>query len=87
MAQVSSGCQTPHRSLLRELWMSFTSRHLLSGIVSLVVPLYPLYLPQQAAGQQDVTPPSRVNISVSPPSVNVAAGPAPVTVTARTIPR
>ena len=81
MAQVLSGCQTPHRSLLRDLCRSFTSRHLLRGIVSLVVPLYPLYLPHQAAAQQDVTPPSLVNISVSPPSVNVATGPAPVTVT------
>ena len=86
MAQLSSGCQTSHRSLLRDLsdlCLGFTSCQVLRGIVSMVAALCPLYLPQPAAAQQDVTPPSLVNISVSPPSVNVATGPAQVTVTTR----
>ena len=79
--QLSLGCQTSRRSLLRDFCICFTNRHLLRGIVSLVVALYPLYTPQPAAAQQDVTPPSLVNMSVSATSVNVATGPAPVTVT------
>ena len=59
--------------------MSFRSCQLSCGIVALVVPLY---FPELAAAQQDVTPPSLVSISVSLPSVDVTAGPGPVTVTA-----
>ncbi len=56
MAQVLSVYQTTHRSLLRDLCRRFKSRHLLRGIVSLAVPLYPLYHPQQAAAQQECDP-------------------------------